>query len=313
MDVIELTKKEMLRRRYSLRTIKTYIFYIKYFLKHCHKEPRKFTKKDITDYLNKLSEKNKSGSTININLQALKFMMENILNKRRWFYNIKYSKVPKELPTVLEKEEIINLINSIENKKHLLMIKILYSAGLRVSELVHLKVGDLDLINNYGWVRKGKGNKDRLFIIADSLKQEITEYIAGNKHDHDSFVFKSYKGCMSPRTIQEIIKKAAKKSKINKKVHPHTLRHSYATHLIENGYDLVSVQSLLGHNSAETTRKYLHISSPTLISVKSPIDSLNLDKTNDLQPEKDYTKFTYEFKNFEGGSILEGDYNNIRI
>ena len=129
MDILEKFKKEALRRRYSLRTISTYSFCIRNFLNYCPKEPKKFTKKDIKDFLNKVSEGGKSGSTINVNLQALKFMMEYVLNKRKYFYDIKYSKVSRRLPTVLEKEEIIRLVESIENKKHKLMIKMIFQTS----------------------------------------------------------------------------------------------------------------------------------------------------------------------------------------
>jgi site-specific recombinase XerD len=279
MDVIESVKKEGLRRRYSLRTIKTYLVCIRNFLKFCPKEPRKFTKHDIKSYLNKIAEQGKSGSTININLQALKFMMEYVLNKRKYFYNIKYSKVPRRFPVVLEKEEVVRIIDLIENKKHKLMIKMIYSAGLRVSELLNLRVEHLDLINNFGYVRNGKGNKDRLFIIADSLKQELFDYILENKLDKDSFLFNSYNGRMSPRTVQEILKKAAKKAKISKRVHPHALRHSFATHLIENSYSISDVQSLLGHRSPETTMIYVHMTSPKFLTVRSPWDDLQLENS----------------------------------
>ena len=285
MDMIELMKKELLRRKYSLRTIKTYGDCLNKFLLFCKKEPRKITKKDIKDYLDNLQERNKTGSTINIHLNALKFAMEEILNKN-FMIRIKYSKTPKTLPVVMTKEETIKLISSIENEKHRLMIKLMYSAGLRVSELVNLKIIDLDLEKNYGWVRHGKGNKDRLFIIADTLKEELLNYINGDKLEPDNYLFEGYNGHISARTIQVIIKKAAKKAKIIKNVHPHTLRHSFSTHLIEDGYDIISLQSLLGHNSAQTTIQYVHMASPRIISVKSPLDRLNL-KDN----------FNYESKN----------------
>lgn len=157
----------------------------------------------------------------------------------------------------------------------------MYSAGLRVSELVNLRVRDLDLKENYGWVRHGKGNKDRMFIIAESLKKGLLEHIKINNLNNENWLFSSYNGNISARTVQEIIKKAAKKTKINKKVHPHTLRHSYATHLIENGYDVTTVQSLLGHNSAETTMVYLHIAPKRFINVRSPLDELQLDNKDE--------------------------------
>lgn len=305
MDIIELVKKEGLRRRYSTKTIKTYLVCIKNFLKYCDKEPRKFTKKDVRDYLNKLAEKDKAGSTINVNLQALKFMMEYILNKKKYFYNIRYSKVPRKLPIVLTKEEVITLINSIKNEKHKLMVKLMYSSGLRVSELLDLKVCDLNLINNFGWVRNGKGSKDRLFIIADSLKQEFLDHIINNKLDYESLLFKSYNGRMSPSSLREILKKAVKETGLKKRVHPHTLRHSFSTHLIENGYDVCSVQALLGHKSPETTMIYVHMTSPKLLAIKSPWD--------DLQLNNEGIKNSCEFVDARDLSLQKREFEDMKL
>lgn len=276
MDILESIKKECLRRKLSVRTMKSYTYCVKKFLIYCKKEPKHITKQDIKDYLNILVDKNKSGSTINVYLNALKFLIEEVFN-RNFNVKIKYSKIPKALPVVLTQEEVYELINAIKNSKHKLMIKLMYSSGLRVNELVHLRIRDLDFNSNYGWVRHGKGNKDRLFIIADSLKFDLMNYIKENNLGYDSWLFNSYNGYISVRTIQVIVKKAAKKAKILKNVHPHTLRHSFATHLIENGYDIVSVQTLLGHNSAETTMRYVHMVSPKLINIKSPLDNLNFN------------------------------------
>ncbi len=190
--------------------------------------------------------------------------------------NIRYSKTPKTVPTVLSKEEVMRLIEAIKNPKHRLMAKLIYSAGLRVSELVHLKAKDLELDKNLGWVRNGKGNKDRLFIIAKSIKHELLDYIKKENLSYDSWIFKGQKqGHLTVKAVQSIIKEAAKKAGIPKNVHPHTLRHSFATHLIENGYDVTSIQSLLGHNSSETTMVYIHAASPKMIAVQSPLDSLS--------------------------------------
>ncbi len=133
------------------------------------------------------------------------------------------------------------------------------------------------------------GRKDRLFILPSLLKNDLINYINKNNLNEDSWLFTSYNGHISTRSIQEIIKKASKKAKINKKIHPHTLRHSYATHLIEDGYDLTIVQSLFGHKSPETTMIYVHMANPKLLSVKSPLDNLNLRHNNEKQ--------SYEFKN----------------
>ncbi|MFC1801415.1 site-specific tyrosine recombinase/integron integrase [Nanoarchaeota archaeon] len=271
MDVNYLIQRECLRRGLSRKTIKTYCGCVRKFFGFCHKEPRKVTKKDVRLFLDKFIEKDAPGNTINVYLNALKFLFENILNKKL-FLKIKYSKIPKSLPLVLTKEEVLKILDSIGNEKHKLMIKLMYSAGLRVSELVHLKVCDLQLDKNYGWVRKGKGRKDRMFIIAQSLKEELLSLVSDL--EYGSYLFKGRCGHITVRTVQEIIKKSVKKAGLEKKAHPHTLRHSFATHLIENGYDLNSVQNLLGHASPETTMIYVHMASPNMINVKSPLDCL---------------------------------------
>lgn len=274
MDLIYLVKKEMLRRKYSHKTIISYIYCLKKFLKNCHKEPRKITKKDIRDYLQYLSDKRKSGSTLNVNLQAIKFALEHILNKR-FFVRFPYSKTPKKLPEVLTKEEVYNLLQTIKNQKHKLMIQLMYSAGLRVSELVKLKPENFQFSHNYGWIRQGKGNKDRMFIIAEKLKDKLLNHIKEEKIKENTWLFKGRDGKhLSTRTIYQIVKNAAKKAKIKKNIHPHTLRHSFATHLIEDGYSVASIQSLMGHASSETTMVYVHMASPSMINIKSPFDSL---------------------------------------
>jgi integrase/recombinase XerD len=272
MDIPELIKKEGLRRGLSPRTIKTYCFCVERFLKYSKKEVNKITKKDITNYLDRLLEREAAGNTINVYLNSIKFLMENILNKRL-MYRIKYSKVPKTLPTVLTKEETRRLFAAIKNEKHKLMVKLMYSAGLRVSELVNLKIEDFEFSKNYGWVREGKGRKDRMFIIANILNNEIRNFI--EKEDLRVWLFLGRKGeHLSQKSVQEIVKKASKDAKIRKNVHCHTLRHSFATHLIEDDYSISDVQSLLGHSSSETTMRYVHMTNPKMIKIKSPLDSL---------------------------------------
>lgn len=274
MDVIYLIERECKRRNYSEKTIETYCYCVQKFLDRIKKEPRKITRKEIQEYIDFLVENKASGSTVNVYVNALKFLMEEILNKRV-LLRIKYSKTPKRLPVVLTKEEVMRLIGVIENPKHKLLIELMYSAGLRVSELVHLKIQDLELEKNFGWVRSGKGKKDRLFIIARCLKENLIDYIALNNLDYYSWLFLGRKGRnIHQASIRAIVKKAAKDAKINKNVHCHTLRHSFATHLIENNYDLMSVQNLLGHSSSKTTMVYVHVASPSLINIKSPLDEL---------------------------------------
>lgn len=273
MDIPELIRKIGLRRGLSIRTIKTYRQCVKLFFRQCDKDPKEVKKSDIESYLDRLIGKGSAGNTVNVYLNALKFFYNEILHKRL-LLNIKFSKTPKEMPVVLTKEETKRLIDAIENPKHKLMVKLLYSAGLRVSELVNLKPENFELSGNYGWVRRGKGNKDRLFIVAEKLKEELMHHMSKECPCPYSWLFMGRNGHIAVMTMQKIIKNAAKKARIEKKVHPHTLRHSFATHLIENGYDVASVQSLLGHGSAATTMVYVHMASPRMINVTSPIDGL---------------------------------------
>ena len=276
MDISELIRKDGLRRGLSHKTIKTYRQCVRKFFNWCRKEPHEIKKADIKSYLDLMIEKGACGNTINVNLNALKFFYGSVLHKRLMI-NIRYSKTPKSLPIVLTKEEVAMLINSIINPKHKLMAKLLYSAGLRANELVHLKPEHLEIEKGYGWVRHGKGNKDRMFIIAESLKDELKDHITKECASSDSYIFRGFNGHLTTASVRAIIKNAVKNAKISKRAHPHTLRHSFSTHLIENGSSVSEVQSLLGHSSAETTMVYLHIASPKMVGTKSPIDSMQMN------------------------------------
>lgn len=274
VDVNEAVRKECRRRRYSERTAKTYLYCVNKFLDWSGKELGKVSKRDVRGFLEHLSERGLSGNSMNTYHMAIRFLFEEVLDKRIWI-DIKYSKVPERLPIVLTKEEVKSLFEAIENPKHKLMIELMYSAGLRVSELLNLRAGDLEINKGYGYVRSGKGGKDRLFILSDKLKERIKELIYNNGLSGDSFLFESNRNKKYDiRSVQEIIKKACRETGIRKKVHPHTLRHSFATHLIENGCSVSEVQGLLGHKSPETTMVYLHTATKSMINIRSPIDDL---------------------------------------
>ena len=276
MDLVELMKKELLRRNYSPRTVVSYVFCLKKFLLWCKdKEPRRVTKQDVKEYLGWLCEKGLASSTLNLHQQALKFALEAVLNKR-FFINMPYSKIPKRLPEVLTQEEVVRLFNAVQNPKHSLMVRLMYSAGLRVSELVNLRVRDFEFDKDYGWVRKGKGNKDRLFVLSGNIRDELLNFIAAKGLANDDWFFGGrMQGHLTARTVYAVVKHAAIKRGFGKRGNPHTLRHSFATHLIENGYDVMKVQALLGHNSPDTTMVYVHMASPDLLQVQSPYDRLD--------------------------------------
>ncbi len=253
-DPLYSLKREALRRGLSHKTILTYTQCVKQFMKHCKKDFRTVRKRDITAYIDMLIDRQACGNTLNVHINALKFMFQEVLG-RRVTLKIRYCKSPKALPIYLTKQEIIRLFDAVSNQKHRLVLELMYSAGLRVGEVVRLKPADLEIGQGIGWVRKGKGGKDRPFIIAQCLKAKLSDQVAGLK---GAYVFEGRQGYLTIRSVQEIVRKAALKAGIHKKVHPHSLRHSFATHLIENGYDVVAVQPLMGHSSVRQ-RRYMSI------------------------------------------------------
>lgn len=271
VDWEKAVRRECKRRRYSDKTAKSYIYCISGFLKSVRKDLGHISKKDVRLFLEELSEKGLSGSSMNVYHMAIRFLFANVLDKKMWI-DIKYSKTPKRLPGVLSKEEVGKLIGAIGNERHRLMIELMYGSGLRVSELLNLRVGDLVLDKGYGFVRHGKGNKDRIFIVPNKLAGRIRELINDRRRGADNYLFISARNKRyDSASLRAILKRADKEAGIDKRVHPHMLRHSFATHLIENGYAVNDVQALLGHKSPETTMVYLHASG-NMINVKSPLD-----------------------------------------
>lgn len=270
-DVDLAVRRECKKRRYSNQTVKAYLYWIHRFLNWNCKELGKISKKDVRAFIQLLDNRDLSGNTLNQCHMALKFLFEEVMNKKMWI-NISYSKVPEKIQRVLDKEEVGKLIKAIKNPQHKLMIALMYSAGLRVSEVVNLKVEDLVLDKNYGFVRNGKGRKDRLFIISERLEIALGQKCLNR--DSGEYLFLTNRGKKySIRSLQQIVKKAAKKSGIEnwKEVHCHTLRHSFATHLIEQGDCVGDVQAMLGHKSPETSLGYIH-KSGQMIKIKSPFD-----------------------------------------
>lgn len=277
-DVDLAVKRECKKRRYSKQTVKAYLYWIHRFLFWCKKELGKISKKDVRAFLQMLDNKKLAGNTLNQCHMALKFLFEEVMNKKMWI-NISYSKVPEKIQRVLTKEEVSRLIKAIKNPQHKIMIALMYSAGLRVSEVVNLKVKDFVFdknknLMNYGFIRNGKGGKDRLFIISEKLEIALSQGCL-NKEIDDYLFLTNRNRKYSIRSLQQIVKKSAKKSGIEnwKEVHCHTLRHSFATHLIEQGDCVGDVQAMLGHKSPETSLGYIH-SSGKMLNIESPFDSI---------------------------------------
>ena len=250
-------------------TLRNYILFNKQLFEHSNKQPALIEQQDIKNFLADKMNNRASSSTI-VFLASIKFAYSSLLQKDPTS-GIKRPKSEKKIPAVLTKDEVIKLIESSSTAKSKLILQLLYSSGLRVSELVNLKKQDLDFNENIGWVRSGKGKKDRMLILAKKLSNKLKKY--SEKHADWNYIF-SEKNPLTTRNIQKIVQKAAFKAGINKHVHCHTLRHSYATHLLENGADIRKIQILLGHSSLNTTERYTHVSSTELKKISSPFDSL---------------------------------------
>ncbi|VVB91207.1 Tyrosine recombinase XerA [uncultured archaeon] len=264
---------EMKLRGFSKQTSKMYLFYNTKFLEYIKKSPEGVDDDDIKEYLaHKMSDHSLSNASIALIKASLKFFYTEMLGKNLEL--IKTPKASKKLPIVLTRQEIRDLLDNTENSKHRLLIELLYSTGLRLSECVNLKYSDLDLNDGIGWVRMGKGAKDRIFIISGMFKRDLLEYKEKSGSDGKGYIFLTNGKKMSPRGIQHAIKKAAKRAGIEKDVHVHTLRHSFATHLLEDGVDIRKIQTLLGHANLQTTQIYTQVSSEEIKKIKSPLDLL---------------------------------------
>ena len=274
MNLPELIRQHGLRQGLRPQTIKTYTLCLQKFFRTTPKGFHELNKSDVLNHLDRLTEKGAPGNTLNVYLNAFKFLYEQVLH-RRLTVNLHFAKTRHRLPDFLTQEETLLLLASIKNSKQRFMIRFLYSSGLRVSELIHLRVRDLQMDKSYGWVRDDKGGKDRPFILAQRLKGDLEKWISTNALQIDSFLFTGYSDKpYSTSSIRAILNRAAREVGMVKRVHPHLLRHSFATHLIENGYAVTEVQPLLGHSRLDTTMIYTHLAAPALFRIASPLDSL---------------------------------------
>tara|TARA_Y100000310_G_scaffold334097_1_gene413034 strand:+ start:10222 stop:11076 length:855 start_codon:yes stop_codon:yes gene_type:complete len=272
--IISRIRSELIVGGYSPRTIKMYIFYMRDFLKNINKPLAEIEREDIILFLAKKKEEGKvSNSTLSLIHSAIRFYFHNIIGNKL-LDDIKTPRKAKKLPVILTRKEVKELIIAAKPKRNRLIVQFLYSSGARVSECVKLKVVDLNLKERVASIRGGKGNKDRTIIISRRWVKYLKKYLERKKIKSE-FVFSKKNGNnLSSDTVQRIIREAAKKAGIQKKVTPHTLRHSYATHLLEGGENIRKIQELLGHSNLNTTQIYTHVSLQELKKVESPLDNL---------------------------------------
>ncbi|MCX6227039.1 MAG: site-specific integrase [Bacteroidia bacterium] len=263
--------------RYSSNTIKTYKdCFCEFINYYSTKEINEITQEEIQTYLLYLVEERQiSTSYQNQAINAIKFYFEKVLKGPRRVYYIERPRKEKLLPSVLSEAEVKKIIENISNLKHKCLIMTCYSAGLRISEALNLKPADIDSKRMMIHINGGKGKKDRITLLSTRLLEILREYY--RMYKPREYLFTGQMGGQySERSAQLVLKEAARRAGITRHVTLHTLRHSFATHLLENGTDLRYIQSLLGHSSPKTTQIYTHITTKGFDQIKNPLDNLGL-------------------------------------
>ncbi len=321
VEIEKLLKKvrDVLRvKHYSIRTEESYVRWIQYFLRfHHNQNPLRMGKVETGNFLTHLAVQRKvAASTQNQALSALLFLYKEVLQQPlEWLDNVERAKRPQRVPVVFTRQEVKTILQQLEGTKWI-MANLLYGSGLRLMECIRLRVKDLDFGFHQIVVRDGKGNKDRITMLPESLVKPLQAHLIRVKSLHDAdlkegfgsvylpdgldrkypgtpqlwawqYVFPSSKRSIDPRTgrhqrhhvdenvLQRTVQEAIRRAGINKSGSCHTLRHSFATHLLEKGYDIRTVQELLGHKDVETTMIYTHVLQKGARAVRSPSDDLD--------------------------------------
>lgn len=275
-DGYRLCPKEYLQKlqikKYSNNTIRSYVAAFEKFINFYKEIPLNELNEDhIRAYLGTCVKSQVSNSYLNIMVNAIKFYYEMVLDMPNRFYEIERPRDEQKLPKVLSKDEVLAIINNTNNIKHRCIVSLLYSAGLRRSELLNLKPADIDSKRMLIRVEGAKGNKDRYTLLSQKVLEELRVYFKEWKPK--VYLFEGTAGeKYSGSSVKSIVQKAARKARIKKTVSPHMLRHSFATHLLEDKTDLRYIQLLLGHSSTKTTEIYTHVAVNAFLSVKNPLD-----------------------------------------
>lgn len=274
--VLPRLEQHLQLKGYSASTIRTYLNEVGTFLRTIkqHKADD-FTIQRIKDYLQYCLEKLKlTEHTLHSRMNALKFYYEQVLKKEKFFWDIPRPKKGTQLPKVISKEEMIRLLKAIENLKHKTMIMLGYACGLRVSEITGLKLKDMDEDRRLLHIRRAKGKKDRIVSLSPVMMVMLREYKSKYKSEEYLFEGQAPGTMYSTRSLESIIAAAKEKAGIKKAGSMHMLRHSFATHLLDRGTDVVFIQKLLGHNDIKTTLRYLHVTNKDMINILSPIEDI---------------------------------------
>ncbi len=265
---------DMKLRRFSPKTIACYLACMKGVAKHFRKSPAELGDEEIRAYLHYLMEERKASQSVLVQTySALKFFFENTLQKQWNAFRIPRCKQRRKLPGVLTRGEVESILSATKNLKHRAILMTIYSAGLRIGEVTRLKVSDIESGRMMIRVNEGKGLKDRYTLLGERNLEMLRRYWKAYRPLEWLFPGRNGSEPVSISAIQRVFKTSLEKAGIKKKASVHTLRHCFATHLLESGTDLYYIQRLLGHKSAGTTSVYLHITGKDIGKIKSPIDA----------------------------------------
>ena len=277
--------EDLTLHNFSPKTIRLYIRWVADFARYFNASPDSLGPEHVRSFLLHLVQERKVSWNVHKQARlALQFFYRVTLGREEVVEKVACPKAPKKLPVVLSQEEMARFLDALENPKHRAVLMTAYSGGLRLSEVAGLRVEDIDSARMVIHVRQGKGRKDRDVMLSPRLLAVLREYWKINRPRPYLFP-----GChpdrpISVRTVQMVCGRALKASGLSKHVRMHTLRHSFATHLLESGTDLRTIQVLLGHHSFSTTAKYLHITTAALKSTRSPFDGLGIPSGGEAQP-----------------------------
>ncbi len=277
-EIIERFYKHLVIEDYSKQTIKSYSSALKLFLEFVEiLNLDQITEKEIQDYLYYCkNKKNYSFSAMKQAIASIRYLYLKVLLKPPPQSLSKELRKPNQLPIVLSKKNVVKLINATSNLKHKTILLLIYSAGLRLGELLNLKLGDIDSETMKIHIRQSKGKKDRYIMLSENALKLLREYY--KLYKPKDYIIEGQKGGKySPKSVQNIFKAALKKAGIKKKATVLTLRHSFATHLLDEGTDIRYIQELLGHRKLETTQIYTHVSSHSINKIKSPADDFIIE------------------------------------
>ena len=272
--------EELRRHNYSKETIRLYLFAVKDFARHFKRRPDVLTQEHMREFqLYLLNERKLTAQTVAGRITALRFFFVKVLRRPYQELDLVYPKLPDRLPTVLSEDEVAKLIESASNAYHRVILTTLYATGMRRTELSRLKVEDIDSQRMVIHVRQGKGGKDRDVTLSPRLLEILRDYWKWRKPQvylFPSLQRKRRELPITDRAIYHAVRAAARRAGIKKKITPHVLRHSWATHLLERGTDLKTIQMLLGHVDLEATTIYLHLSQRHLQAMSNPVDALSI-------------------------------------